>query len=127
MYARWRISHETVCLLEGQRYMTIRKKPMPQLVETRTAQPSNGAKIRTRVVALEPIRISLPGVTAREAEVVGWVAQGLTNKSIALQLRISARTVQKHLERMFRKLGIRSRSELVARAYLTMNEQYKTR
>jgi DNA-binding CsgD family transcriptional regulator len=107
--------------------MTIRKKPMPQPIETRTTSPSNGAKSLGHVVALEPIRISLPGVTAREAEVVGWVAQGLTNKSIALQLRISARTVQKHLERMFRKLGIRSRSELVARAYLTMNEQYKTR
>lgn len=107
--------------------MTIRKKPMPHPVETRTTPPLNGAQIRTRVVALEPIHISLPGVTAREAEVVGWVAQGLTNKSIALQLQISARTVQKHLERMFRKLGIRSRSELVARAYLTMNEQYKAR
>lgn len=61
----------------------------------------------------------MPGVTAREAQVVEWVAKGLTNKAIASKLQISSRTVQKHMERMFKKLGIRSRAELVARAYMS--------
>lgn len=68
----------------------------------------------------EPLRRAILGVTVREAEVIGWVAQGLTNKEIALQLQISSRTVQKHMERMFRKLGVRSRTELVTRVYMDM-------
>lgn len=65
------------------------------------------------------LQFVIPGVTVREAEVAGWVAQGLTNKAIASKLQISSRTVQKHLERMFKKLGVRSRAELVARAYMS--------
>lgn len=68
----------------------------------------------------EPLRRAILGVTVREAEVIGWVAKGLTNKVIASQLQISSRTVQKHMERMFRKLGVRSRTELVARVYMNM-------
>ena len=57
-------------------------------------------------------------LTAREAQVVEWIAKGNTNKQIASHLRISSRTVQTHVERMFKKLGVRSRAELVAQAYL---------
>jgi DNA-binding CsgD family transcriptional regulator len=71
--------------------------------------------------------ISTNGVTPREAQVVGWVSKGLTNGAIASQLQISSRTVQKHLERVFRKLGVRSRSELVARAYLALVKKDKDR
>ena len=72
------------------------------------------------LLARERLRRVFLGVTAREAEVIGWVAKGLTNKAIASQLQISSRTVQKHMERMFRKLGVRSRTELVARIYMDM-------
>ncbi|MEQ1844039.1 MAG: helix-turn-helix transcriptional regulator [Nitrospira sp.] len=70
---------------------------------------------------------STNGVTPREAQVMEGVLKGLTNGAIASQLQISARTVQKHLERVFRKLGVRSRSELVARAYLAMVKKDKDR
>ncbi|MDP3090778.1 MAG: helix-turn-helix transcriptional regulator [Nitrospira sp.] len=79
-----------------------------------------GAGSAPDLLAREPLRRAFLGVTAREAEVVGWVAKGLTNKAIASQLEISSRTVQKHMERMFRKLGVRSRAELVTRVYLDM-------
>lgn len=62
------------------------------------------------------------GITAREAQVMEWVAKGNTNKQIALHLRISSRTVQTHLERMFKKLGVRSRTELVARVYMNRSQ-----
>jgi DNA-binding NarL/FixJ family response regulator len=80
----------------------------------------------------EPLRRAFLGVTVREAEVIGWVAKGLTNKAIASQLQISSRTVQKHMERMFRKLGVRSRAALVARIYMDMTRnhnghEYKTK
>ncbi|MEP6934128.1 MAG: helix-turn-helix transcriptional regulator [Nitrospirota bacterium] len=76
---------------------------------------------------MEPIHISMSGVMLWEAEVVGWVARGLTNMETAFQLQISSRKVQKHLERMFRKLGVRSRSELVERAYLALVQKGKGR
>ena len=52
-------------------------------------------------------------LTAREAEVVGLVARGMSNKAIAHQLGISPRTVEGHLNHVFDKLGILSRTELV--------------
>jgi DNA-binding CsgD family transcriptional regulator len=51
------------------------------------------------------------GLTMREAEVVRHVALGASNRDIAAQLGVSERTVQKHLERSFRKLGVTNRSE----------------
>jgi DNA-binding NarL/FixJ family response regulator len=52
-------------------------------------------------------------LTAREAEVVRLVARGMSNKAIARQLTISPRTVEGHLNHVFDKLGILSRTELV--------------
>jgi DNA-binding CsgD family transcriptional regulator len=54
------------------------------------------------------------GLTAREAEVLALVAEGLTNKEIAGRLRLSPRTVEKHLEALLRKTGTRSRTQLLA-------------
>lgn len=54
------------------------------------------------------------GVTAREAEVLRLVAEGLANKQIAARLFLSPRTVEKHVESLLRKTGARSRTQLVA-------------
>jgi DNA-binding CsgD family transcriptional regulator/tetratricopeptide (TPR) repeat protein len=53
-------------------------------------------------------------ITAREAEVLTLVVEGLANKEIAAQLALSPRTVEKHVEAMLRKLGARSRTQLAA-------------
>jgi len=50
----------------------------------------------------------------REQEVVIWAVQGLTNKEIAAQLGISAKTVKTHLQHVFRKLNVRRRVQLSA-------------
>ncbi len=52
-------------------------------------------------------------LTARESEVVQLVARGMSNKAIAHQLGISPRTVEGHLNHVFDKLDILSRTELV--------------
>ena len=52
-------------------------------------------------------------LTAREHEVVRLVARGMSNKAIAQQLAISPRTVEGHLNHVFDKLGVLSRTELV--------------
>ena len=61
--------------------------------------------------ALPPADLPAYGLTDREAEVVRRVASGRSNRDIATDLGLSARTVQKHLERAYRKLGVSSRSE----------------
>ena len=52
----------------------------------------------------------------RELEVLGLVVQGQTNREIAYTLGISARTVQFHLNSIFNKTGVDSRTEAATRA-----------
>lgn len=56
-------------------------------------------------------------LTAREAEIVRLVRDGLTNQEIADRLVISTGTVRAHLERIFEKLGVHTRTAAVARAF----------
>ena len=53
-------------------------------------------------------------LTKREQEIVALVIAGKTNRDIALQLSLSEHTIKNHLFRLFRKLAVSSRSELVA-------------
>ena len=55
-------------------------------------------------------------MTAREAEVLVLLADGLTNREIAERVFLSSRTVERHLANVGAKLGTRTRSELVAMA-----------
>lgn len=57
------------------------------------------------------------GLTTREAEVLRLVAAGKTNRDIAVELVISEHTVARHLQNMFVKLGVSSRSAATAFAY----------
>jgi DNA-binding CsgD family transcriptional regulator len=54
-------------------------------------------------------------LTPREREVLDWVAAGKTNRDIAAILGASARTVEKHLERIYEKLGVETRTAAVMR------------
>jgi DNA-binding NarL/FixJ family response regulator len=50
------------------------------------------------------------GLTTRESEILLWVAQGKANSEVGTILRISAATVKKHLENIYKKLGVESRN-----------------
>jgi len=52
-------------------------------------------------------------LTWREQQAVELVAEGLTNRAVALRMGVSVRTVEGHLNHVFAKLGIESRTELV--------------
>jgi DNA-binding NarL/FixJ family response regulator len=55
-------------------------------------------------------------LTERETDVLRAAANGSSNKTIADQLNVSPRTIQVHLRRVFRKLGVASRTEAVVNA-----------
>jgi ATP/maltotriose-dependent transcriptional regulator MalT len=57
------------------------------------------------------------GLTYRELDVLRLVAAGRTNKAIAAELHISGKTVSRHLDNIFSKLGVTSRTAATAFAY----------
>jgi DNA-binding CsgD family transcriptional regulator len=54
------------------------------------------------------------GLTPREAEILMWIARGKTNKDVGQILGSSPRTIDKHLEHIFEKLGVATRAAAVA-------------
>jgi DNA-binding response OmpR family regulator/DNA-binding CsgD family transcriptional regulator len=62
---------------------------------------------------LESVRQNL-GLTFREVEILMWVSMGKTNKEIGIILGSSPRTINKHLEHIFEKLGVGTRAAAVS-------------
>ncbi|WP_370676338.1 response regulator [Pleomorphomonas sp. PLEO] len=61
------------------------------------------------------------GITTREAEVLLWIGRGKTNKDIGEILGLSPRTVNKHLEQIYAKLGVENRASAALRAADALN------
>jgi DNA-binding response OmpR family regulator len=62
-------------------------------------------------------------LTGREAEVLVWIAAGKSNRDISQILSISPRTVNKHLEQVFVKLGVENRATAAALAVRALTER----
>jgi DNA-binding CsgD family transcriptional regulator len=77
-------------------------------------ESSNGA-------AIEALSLQFR-LTAREAEVLYWVAQGKTNRDIGDILGTRPKTITKHLEHVFEKLGVETRTAAAARVLGTLPE-----
>lgn len=75
-----------------------------------------GARLRDRVSEQEPkpsTTVERSPLTRREHEIMRLVAEGLTNAQIAERLWISPGTVRRHLENVFRKLDVHTRTAAV--------------
>lgn len=62
---------------------------------------------------LDEERLEELGITARELEILGLIAEGLSNKEIGARLFVSENTVKTHASRLFDKLGAKRRTEAV--------------
>jgi len=63
-----------------------------------------------------PVNQSMSVFTSREAEILLLLSQGLSNKEIGERLFISTETVKTHLKKLFTKMSVRSRTELLSRS-----------
>ena len=63
------------------------------------------------------------GLTSREGEVLSWLSKGKTNRDIAQILGLSPRTVDKHLEQIYSKLGVENRTAAAAIAVNARNRK----
>lgn len=72
--------------------------------------------------ALRAPQLQALGVTPREAEVLAWLGAGKTDRDIAVLLGCAHRTVQKHLQRLYVKLGVETRTAAVMRALGTSRQ-----
>lgn len=88
-------------------------------IELATLEPDRPGETLIRVTEMREADKILTlqkqnGLTRREAEVLLWVSYGKTNRTISEILGISPRTVNKHLEQVFRKLGVETRAAATA-------------
>jgi DNA-binding NarL/FixJ family response regulator len=89
-------------------------------------QPSGDCTFRICHYTVTPssedkLKIKL-NITSRESEVLYWLSNGKTNKEIGMILNIGSRTVNKHLEQVFVKLGVENRTTAAGIAIRALSE-----
>lgn len=83
---------------------------------------------RTWMSRRDAARLQIRRLSRREFQVVQLVANGMANKTIALELQISVKTIEKHRANAARKLGVCSTAEMVRITVLADHEtQQRTR
>ncbi len=101
-----------VALSRGHRDFSARERDLLNLARPYLIQIYRNAIAHTAQAPGLPLeRLQALGLTARQAAVLRLVARGSTAPEAAAVLGITTRTAQKHLERCYRTLGVRSRSE----------------
>jgi DNA-binding NarL/FixJ family response regulator len=115
------IDQELLLLVAGQTAQLIdRLRQAEQLRHAQAPQADTRFTLMNtllQAVTSEPAASFLDHLTKREREVAAYVAQGMSNPEIAEALGLSVRTITTHLERIYDKLDVRSRSALTHYLY----------
>src|SRR5256714_1353098 len=90
------------------------RRRLDQLERTSSVSDRDLLVMHGQMEAFSPGYLRRLGLTGREAEVLEAVRRGARNKAIAHELGITVRTVKKHLERVYEKLGVESRTAALA-------------
>jgi DNA-binding CsgD family transcriptional regulator len=120
----WGVEHEIMVVLPAGPGRTMR------LVFTRGAGPDFTERDRVLLsllrphlhaayVATERRRLGVEPLTTRQREILQYVAAGMGNRQIARRLGISDATIRKHMENIFARLQVTSRTAAVRRADVT--------
>ncbi len=97
--------------------LTAHRGPNALVLRYVPAHEGSGAILLTeRPRQLATAELRLLGLTEREAQVLQQLAAGASDREIAARLQIAGGTVRKHLDNLFRKLGVTSRARAVASA-----------
>lgn len=87
--------------------MTLTSKKAPMIIKEIPARAAADPFVA------DETRVSQLGITARELEILGLIATGLSNREIAGRLFVSENTVKTHSSRLFDKLGAKRRTQAV--------------
>ena len=104
------VAHEIVPDYAARLYAAFPERPVAEGAAPRKVATRSGEREKR----LEPW-LSEP-LSERQVEVLGLLAAGLTNREIARELVISEETVRWHTKRIYRRLGVRNRTEAATRA-----------
>jgi DNA-binding CsgD family transcriptional regulator len=86
------------------------------------AEQARQELVATGETARRRVEATIDELTGQELQIALMVASGASNRETAAQLFLSTRTVENHLGRVYRKLGLRSRTELAAKLAVGVRE-----
>lgn len=103
-----------LCVLETLRDLTVAQL----LEEVRRLSPTQAMHDRTHlhVIPTPQERDALAALSERELQVVGLVAEGLSNKEISSRLALSDKTVKNHISHILAKMGLTARTQVAVYA-----------
>ena len=113
--ARTRVLVGLACRLLGDEETALLEFEAAQGIFAQLGAKSDLARIDSHSARVEPS--AAHGLTARELEVLRLVAAGKSNHAIAAELWVSDHTIRRHLQNIFRKLGVSSRAAATAFAF----------
>ncbi len=103
-----------VCALEELRDLTVNE--VLQSVRQLAFLPQIGDQRHLRAIPTPTERDALASLSERELQVVGLVAEGLSNKEISTRLALSDKTVKNHISHILAKMGLTARTQVAVYA-----------
>jgi DNA-binding CsgD family transcriptional regulator len=113
--ARTRLLFGSVLRRAGHRSDARRELEAALAVFVRLGTPRQVEQTRAELASVSGRRMSGSELTVVEERIAALVGAGQTNREVAVTLSMSVRPVESHLGRIYRKLGLRSRTELARR------------